>query len=344
MAKVPAAITAEQYQLRATYFSNQVDKRNLTLLFGDFKKHALAIDNTLDWSDRIALGIEESIYSLFVSEKRSASFYFCHPQILITYPRALSYYRCLSSFPIKGLKAVSGVSSIDKMELGEANISKEQAFKISNAINSHLNLFYKAGAFSDEKMKALMYMTMGTTVDGSWRNQIGSEGERVIKNLILQFLFKKGYLKSLTSKDGGVFTKGSISEKFIDKAADDLSTATVSNGSSLIFASEPDITIRNNKSEIIAGVEIKAGLDPAGALERLGAMLKSFDKLLGEEPDAETLLIASCITEEVQARLNTAKSVSATMVLTDITLDVKGRQKIFLNRILYYLGLVKAYL
>ena len=84
------------------------------------------------------------------------------------------------------------------------------------------------------------------------------------------------------------------------------------------LASEPDITIVSPDGKTVAGVEIKAGLDPAAALERHGAMLKSFDKILGVAPNAETILIAACITDEVASRLQGTKDVSRTYILTDI--------------------------
>jgi hypothetical protein len=48
---------------------------------------------------------------------------------------------------------------------------------------------------------------------------------------------------------------------------------------------------------------LKGGADPAGALERYGAAKKSFEESRRLTPKVSTILIASCITLEVQARI-----------------------------------------
>jgi hypothetical protein len=109
----------------------------------------------------------------------------------------------------------------------------------------------------------------------------------------------------------------------------------------LEFSSEPDVRCINPKGRTSAGIEVKAGLDPAGALERLGAMQKSFEKIHKDEPDAETILIASCITDEVQRRLNESRSVTRVLSLTDIVNNKKGAAKQFANYVRAYLNLVE---
>jgi len=56
----------------------------------------------------------------------------------------------------------------------------------------------------------------------------------------------------------------------------------VTNGYRIFFGSEPDISILNPEEEeprdlLIGAIEVKCGLDPAGALERYGAAKKSFE-------------------------------------------------------------------
>ena len=91
----------------------------------------------------------------------------------------------------------------------------------------------------------------------------------------------------------------------------------------------------------LGAIEVKAGLDPAGALERLGAMFKSFDNILSKQPDAETILVASCITDEVDARLREAQSVRTIFILTDLINNKKGRAAIFINKVRSVLGLIE---
>ena len=81
------------------------------------------------------------------------------------------------------------------------------------------------------------------------------------------------------------------------------------------------------EGDIVGIIEIKAGLDPAGALERLGAMFKSFESTLSEYPEAVTILVASCITKEVDNRLNASMVVRQKYITTDILL-MTGKKEV----------------
>ena len=96
----------------------------------------------------------------------------------------------------------------------------------------------------------------------------------------------------------------------------------------------------NDEGAIVGIIEIKAGLDPAGALERLGAMFKSFENTLAEYPDAVTILVASCITDEVEARLGASMSVRLKYITTEITSSENNQRK-FANRMRKILKLIK---
>ncbi|MEM1259628.1 MAG: hypothetical protein AAGH81_13930, partial [Bacteroidota bacterium] len=83
-----------------------------------------------------------------------------------------------------------------------------------------------------------------------------------------------------------------------------------------------------------------AGIDPAGALERLGAMFKSFDNVLAVTPSATTILVATCITDEVDARLRESNAVKQTYITTDIINNKSGKAKKLANTIRGVLGLI----
>ena len=77
----------------------------------------------------------------------------------------------------------------------------------------------------------------------------------------------------------------------------------LSNQTSILFSSEPDIAIIGKQGITLGMIEVKGGTDPAGALERYGAAKKSFEKTLRLNAHAKTILIASCITSEVHERI-----------------------------------------
>ena len=78
------------------------------------------------------------------------------------------------------------------------------------------------------------------------------------------------------------------------------------------YGSEPDIKFIKGE-QTIATIEIKGSLDPAGALERLGAMTKSF---METPPGCKNFLVAGIITPEMQTRLNEMRNVKGLTYLT----------------------------
>jgi hypothetical protein len=97
----------------------------------------------------------------------------------------------------------------------------------------------------------------------------------------------------------------------------------LANQTSALFASEPDISLLDQDGRTIGVIEVKGGADPAGALERYGAAKKSFEATRRSSPAAATILVASCITSEVRARIATDTTISAFYNLTEL-LDETG--------------------
>ncbi len=297
-----------------------------------------AIGPSLDRKHATELNVDSALVArLAIPEKRLAH-YFCHPSVLISNPIVLNYYRCISTFSQKGLKTVSRVSNVERIEEGKP-CSHAQAIALAQAINRNLNLIYGSIGTSDKHRESLMYATAGTTIDGGWRNAIGAEGERVVKTMLLKFLLRKKELKAVVRRSGEVIEVIGIDDDWLEANTTDLQTAICTNSSQLRFGSEPDLKCVGADGGTTAGIEVKAGLDPAGALERLGAMLKSFEHVLAEETSAETILIASCITDEVQKRLNATKNVSRVFILTEVLNNTKGQGLHFCNMVRGCLGL-----
>ena len=339
MAKVPPEVVIEQYALRASFFANQLIKNGYFKLFDQAFATIDALSASLDWGDMKVLNIEVATAERLAKGKNQLGQFYCHPAILVANPSVLRYYRCIAAFSQKGLSSITGVSNIDAIEKGKA-CSSARAILLAQAINTNLDLIYLAIGSSEEHRRGLMYATAGTTIDGSWRNAIGAEGERVVKTMLLRFLHAKGELTAVISKTGETIGIEHIAGEWLEENTGDLQTAICKNGSQLKFGSEPDLMCVRADGTTSAGIEVKAGLDPAGALERLGAMLKSFEHVLAHEPDAETILIASCITPEVQKRLNATRSVSRTFILTEVMNDKDGQGTVFCNLIRGCLGLV----
>jgi len=120
--------------------------------------------------------------------------------------------------------------------------------------------------------------TMGISLDGFMRNKIGRDAEELIKVRIANWLKEKG---------------------LTDELADSVEFY-LPNGTTMRYGSEPDIEISRG-GKMLATIEIKGGKDPAGALERLGEMQKSFAET---PPGCQNFLVAGVITPEMRFRLN----------------------------------------
>ncbi len=110
----------------------------------------------------------------------------------------------------------------------------------------------------------------------------------------------------------------------------DLRVIRFHGGYHLLFGSEPDISLRDPTDKPVLAVEIKAGADPAAALERLGAALKSFENDRNANPEVKTVYVVRCLTPELQKRINEGGFFDHTFALSDLLVQ-EGRQKTFAN-------------
>lgn len=325
----------EQYSLRSTFFYQRLKNGGFFEMFKEIEKLNALEGSKLDWSDRGKWGISEDAWSGLSDSSISPMLLFAHPKIIRLYPTFLKYYRCVAMLPLKGFSAISHISGIDKIENGKlpsGQIDNAKLLKLISVLNEFVSLIANLSSGMDKnEINGMMYATAGTFIDGSWRNQIGSEGERVIRTIILKGLLGYDDVSSIVNRDNKVV---SIAEMDISKITNDITqvkTINLSNGYSVLFSSEPDVSMYDNKGNIVGIIEIKSGLDPAGALERLGAMFKSFENTLAEFPEAVTILVISCVTEEVRKRLDASMVVRQRYLTSDITANDSDKRK-FVNR------------
>lgn len=341
MPNPPPELVKEQYQLRSTFFLNQLDDLGFFDQFGNIRELGTKVSKKLDWSARSKWAIQEDAWANVSNAAAGQEiFYFIHPNIISAYPTLIRYYRCVNLLPIKGLQRISGVSNVDGLERGAIALGAATADKLTAVLNENMSVMMRLSHVDEERLKGMMFATAGTSIDGSWRNKIGVEGERVVRAFLAQSLQSRGFVEAVGLIDGKILSATDASKLVLAEEVSSIRQITCTNGSQVVFGSEPDIELRSAGGAVLGGIEIKAGLDPAGALERLGAMLKSFESIISKDPDAQTILIASCITSEVQSRLNKSKAVSQIFTLTDVMNNKKGQQQVFVNEALMILELV----
>jgi len=340
---VPDSAVKEQYQLRASFFNERLDTLGFIALAEKVKKFSKINSASLNWANRKLWGITDTAWATVATTKLDPILFFVHPNTLSVDPTLLRYYRCITLLPQKGLQRLSKCDP-ESAESGERGLTPPKIQTVTRTLNELMSfLLTLGGDVSEEKLKGAMYATAGVMIDGSWRNSIGAEGERVIRALLLRALISHAEVSSVTFDDDStlrilgknkkrvaLLNKAQIDD--VIKRTQEVRSVAITNGCIMVFKSEPDIELLNPGGKILGGIEIKAGLDPAAALERLGAMFKSFENILAVSPGAETILVASCLTDEVSSRIRESSSVKATFILTEIT-SKSAMSARFVNRV-----------
>lgn len=344
MAKVPDEAVKESYMLRATFFYNRLRSEGYFDLFAQLTNYSLLEGGKLDWTRRKAWKIDEEAWDMLNNASMAPELVFVHPKVLQLNPSFLKYYRSVALIPQKGLKNLAKCNIVDKIEIGKVESGKIPLDALKNlvcSINEIASLVVKlSSSLNAKEIEGMMYATAGTKIDGSWRNSIGDEGERVIRTILFKELYKNKEISTIKDKNKVLTEVGGDNYDAIKENMANVREMNLINGYSILFSSEPDITFYNPSGEIVGIVEIKAGIDPAGALERLGAMEKSFTNTLDEYPNAVTVLVASCITEEMEKRLGESMLVRQKYVTANIT-SSDSEQRKFANHMRKILGLTR---
>lgn len=305
-----------QYNLRASFFYR---KRLL------FKKLAEAVEeingDELEWGSPEEFGISKAAWKHIKTHNIAPVKLFAHPEVIKKTPHLLAYYRMISGISQKGMARITFATTPYEEEQIKS-IDEQKLKSIIATINRHLSSLIESDpSFSLDDAKLLGMMNYGTQINGSWRNEIGIEGGRRVKEFIQNYFLNENKIKEIHLKDG------SIRSAEYQTEIDNINGFEMLNGYRIIFSSEPDVSILNPSDKLEAAIEIKAGVDPAGALERYGAAKKSFDKALRENKSAETIYLASCITEGVKKEMSHDRLVRQDFNLTDIFVNETAKQE-----------------
>lgn len=263
--------------LRSVLFSGVLKERR------DIEQREVieAYDEPLRFKPRKNLMISRDAWRRVKNIGVSPRLVFAHPDLLAAHPKTSLYYRGLTLLSRKQVtQAAASVAAWEEGERDAAGVSKAAALKVARLYNCVISSIIVGSAeWTLENGYRNIVATMGITLDGQFRNQIGRIAEQHVKGRILDWL--KG--EEFVDDDEELESKRYLLTEDVD----------------MVFGSEPDISfLRDN--DLIATVEIKGGTDPAGALERLGAMTKSFAET---PPGCVNFLVAGVITPEMQVRL-----------------------------------------
>ncbi len=196
-----------------------------------------------DWDDKDNLGIHLDAWNRAIHQGIKPVTVFAYPSVLQTVPYATAYYRMLAMVSQKSMARIG--LEIKIFEEGRSIPSEETALQIARHLNTVISQLVIEDSFLGQRELDLWRgMAAGTQAQGSWQNEKGQQVER----LIFERLRAKMRNLNLCVRE-------------------DTNQILLVNGYTVRFGAEPDIAIYHNENSLISAVEIKGGIDPAGALE-----------------------------------------------------------------------------
>lgn len=279
-------------------------------------QHIRGYNETLIWEPLSDLMIDRDIWNFANEKGYDPKLVFCHPKILLSKPSTSLYYRGLCGLSVKAAKSYFG--ALEALEAGNprARINDEKAIKMAKTYNFFISSVIKNSTdWSLENGYRTIIATMGITIDGSMRNRIGVIAEDRVRTLILEWLIDKELL-----------LEPSIS---VEQLQDNLPRICIlPHDIKMQFSSEPDISFLKDE-QILAVVEIKGGIDPAGALERYGAATKSFQHAIEVSARCKNIYLGAIFTAELERRISDDRLVEKTFNIIDILDDPTARESFF---------------
>ncbi|NWJ95755.1 MAG: XcyI family restriction endonuclease [Chloroflexi bacterium] len=341
-----AALLAEanriNYRLRSTFFYRKLKEFN-TLSFPSMVANLFPVEHLYNWDDRTQWGIGEEAFGYINTRSDFHLFQiFCHPKLLREHPQLLGYYRNIAAISQKGVSYMAKVN-VKKIETdleGRLSITQEQALALAQLFNEHITLIIDSSiqSLSKDELYGIMLISTGAQIDGSWRNAIGEEAERVVQRLLVNETKERNLIGAFIPHSGKpieLFNPDSTEEQLgnIHKYRGILLT----NQTSILFSDEPDVSFLDKTGNTIGVIEVKGGVDPAAALERYGAAKKSFEKARRITSNVPTVLIASCITSEVRIRIEQDPIISSYYNLTDLLTENSIDYERFMQQVFSFL-------
>lgn len=271
----------------------------------------------LTWKPFSNLLIDKDVWKYAVEKQGyDPKLVFCHPDVLTYKPATSVYYRGLCGLSLKAAKNYFG--AVEPLEAGNprARLGNEKALKMARTYNTFIcSIIKNSTDWTLENGYRTIIATLGITIDGIMRNKVGEIAEERIRTQILEWLLERSLIVEPS------LTKNQLSENIP-------SVCSLKGNVIMRFGSEPDISFSRD-DVLLAVVEIKGGIDPAGALERYGAATKSFQHSIHVSPRCKNFYLGAVFTPELERRISTDRLVEKTFNIIEILDDPEKRQHFF---------------
>jgi hypothetical protein len=252
----------------------------------------------LDWDHLEQLGISRRAWNKVIHSGVKPVMVFAHPEVLRQYPRLTGYYRMLAMVSQKSMSRLR--LPVNAFEDGSRTPTQDEAQRIAYHLNSIISRLVEGDeVIRLREMDIWRGMAAGAQAQGSWQNAKGKEAEILVKELVRQQAHRVGI-----------------------KHENDTSISLV-NGLEVRFSDDPDVSVER-QGQVTAVIEIKGGIDPAGALERLGAAIKTLQRVKQK--------FEGCITILLIRRSSTTEGVKSDIERSRAYIDVWFTIEDFLNK------------
>lgn len=211
---------------------------------------------------------------------------FAHPAVLRSVPRSTGYYRMLAMVSQKSMKRIH--LDTEPYEAGTLQPDETTAEQIAAHLNAIISrLVENEAGLNLRELDLWRGMAAGSQAQGSWQNAKGSHYEVLIQQLITSYLQDAGLIRQMHRQ-----------------------RIELQDGRVIIFGSDPDIGLLYEQV-LLAAVEIKSGIDPAGAHERLGAAIKTLQDCKAKHPQCITILLSrrETLTQGLEDRMRQSEGI-----------------------------------
>src|SRR5437667_5900982 len=183
--------------------------------------------------------------------------------------------------------------------MSAAKLNSTKAVKMARTYNLYISsTIVNSTNWTLENGHRTVLATMGISLDGAMRVKVGVIAEDRIRRMVVERIIELGLLIEPQMQ--------------LDQLPELLPKAfTLKGGVVMEFSAEPDISFTQN-DELKAIVEIKGGIDPAGALERYGAAKKSFEHAVQRSSRCRNFYLGGVFTPELQRRIDADRLVEKT--------------------------------
>src|SRR5258708_619751 len=170
------------YRLRSTFFLRKL-KEYRTLTLSAQINELLPFAAAYNWDERTNWGIGDDAFGFIEQSDLPFIKVFCHPKLLREYAHLIAYYRNIAALSQKAVGYLTGMS-VKRYETDtEARyvLNADSAQSLATLFNQHITLIIDSSVrtFDAVQLNGLLLASTGAQIDGSWRNAIGDEAEKV---------------------------------------------------------------------------------------------------------------------------------------------------------------------